>query len=84
MGITLIYAAHMDKDDLGASIRMQAVPTFAETHRSDADMIDPLHEDEDSPVRINSPLIRQSIVLNNCQCSMYCRHYKKKVCRTER
>jgi lysine 2,3-aminomutase len=49
MGITPYYAAHMDKDDPRDPIRMQAVPTFAETHVSAADMVDPLHEDEDSP-----------------------------------
>lgn len=75
MGITPYYAAHMDKDDPRDPIRMQAVPTFAETHISDADMVDPLHEDADSP----SPGLTHRypdrvLFLITDQCSMYCRH----------
>ena len=75
MGITPYYAAHMDKDDPRDPIRMQAVPTFAETHRSDADMIDPLHEDEDSPVPgLTHRDPDRVLFLITDQCSMYCRH----------
>ncbi|MDI9491601.1 MAG: lysine 2,3-aminomutase, partial [Bacillota bacterium] len=49
MGITPYYASLMDVDDPRCPVRMQAVPVIAENHRSDADMLDPLHEDEDSP-----------------------------------
>ena len=49
MGITPYYASLMDPDDPRCPIRMQAVPIIAENHRSEADMLDPLHEDEDSP-----------------------------------
>ncbi len=31
-------------------VRKQAIPTIQEIHQSDADLLDPLHEDEDSPV----------------------------------
>ena len=49
VGITPYYASLMDPDDPNCPVRMQAVPTLAETHRGEADMLDPLHEDEDSP-----------------------------------
>jgi lysine 2,3-aminomutase len=75
MGITPYYAAHMDKDDLRDPIRMQAVPTFVETHVSDADMLDPLHEDTDSPAPgLTHRYPDRVLFLITDQCSMYCRH----------
>jgi len=75
MGITPYYAAHMDKDDPRDPIRMQAVPTFAETHISDADMVDPLHEDADSPAPgLTHRYPDRVLFLITDQCSMYCRH----------
>ena len=50
MGITPYYASLMDKEDHRCPVRMQAVPTIAETYVSQADMLDPLHDDTDSPV----------------------------------
>ena len=49
VGITPYYASLMDPDDPRDPVRMQAVPTLAEMHRSEADDADPLHEDADSP-----------------------------------
>ena len=49
VGITPYYASLMDPDDPRDPVRMQAVPTLAEMHRSEADDMDPLHEDADSP-----------------------------------
>ncbi len=49
VGITPYYASLMDPADSSCPVRMQAVPTIAETFRTEADMLDPLHEDEDSP-----------------------------------
>ena len=49
VGITPYYASLMDPDDPRDPVRMQAVPTLAEMHRSAADDLDPLHEDADSP-----------------------------------
>ncbi len=40
----------MDPDDPNCPIRMQAVPTIMETYEAQADLEDPLAEDEDSPV----------------------------------
>lgn len=75
MGITPYYAAHMDKDDPRDPIRMQAVPTFVETHVSPADMLDPLHEDTDSPAPgLTHRYPDRVLFLITDQCSMYCRH----------
>jgi lysine 2,3-aminomutase len=75
MGITPYYAAHMDKNDHRCPIRMQAVPTIEETHVSDADMLDPLHEDGDSPVPgLTHRYPDRVLLLITDQCSMYCRH----------
>ena len=75
MGVTPYYAAHMDKDDPRCPIRMQAVPVIMETHRSGADMLDPLHEDEDSPAPgLTHRYPDRVLLLITDQCSMYCRH----------
>ena len=75
MGITPYYASLMDVEDPRCPVRMQAVPVLAENHRSDADMLDPLHEDEDSPapgLTLRYP--DRVLFLITDQCSMYCRH----------
>jgi lysine 2,3-aminomutase len=75
MGITPYYAAQMDKEDHTCPIRMQAVPTISETHIGAADMTDPLHEDEDSPVEgLTHRYPDRVLFLVTDQCSMYCRH----------
>ncbi|WP_026893558.1 lysine 2,3-aminomutase [Clostridiisalibacter paucivorans] len=75
MGITPYYAAHMDKSDPNCPIRMQAVPTIAETHIGSSDMEDPLHEDTDSPVPgLTHRYPDRVLLLITDQCSMYCRH----------
>lgn len=57
VGITPYYASLMDPDDPRDPVRMQAVPTLAEMHRSAADDLDPLHEDADSPAPGLTPQI---------------------------
>ncbi len=75
MGITPYYASLMDKDDPNCPIRKQAVPTIYETHISDADLDDPLHEDHDSPVPgLTHRYPDRVLLLITDQCSMYCRH----------
>lgn len=75
MGITPYYASLMDKDDHRCPVRMQAVPTIAETHVGTADMLDPLHEDTDSPVPgLTHRYPDRVLLLITDQCSMYCRH----------
>ena len=75
VGITPYYASLMDPDDPGCPVRRQAVPVLAETHQSDADMLDPLHEDEDSPAPgLTHRYPDRVLFLITDQCSMYCRH----------
>ncbi|WP_130862586.1 lysine 2,3-aminomutase [Bacilliculturomica massiliensis] len=75
MGITPYYASLMDPEDPRCPVRMQAVPVIAENHRSEADMLDPLHEDEDSPAPgLTHRYPDRVLFLITDQCSMYCRH----------
>ena len=75
LGITPYYAALMDPDDPRCPVRMQAVPTSHELHRGEADMLDPLHEDEDSPAPgLTHRYPDRVLFLITDQCSMYCRH----------
>ena len=56
-------------------MRRQAIPTIAETHQSPADLLDPLHEDEDSPVPgLTHRYPDRVLFLITDMCSMYCRH----------
>ncbi len=50
MAITPYYLSLIDTENPYCPIRKQAIPTAAELHRSPVDLLDPLHEDEDSPV----------------------------------
>ncbi|MDW7740696.1 MAG: lysine 2,3-aminomutase, partial [Bacillota bacterium] len=50
MAITPYYATLIDPKDPNCPVRKQAVPSAHETHWSEFDMADPLHEDVDSPV----------------------------------
>lgn len=75
MGITPYYASLMDENDPKCPIRMQAIPTIHETHKSCADMDDPLHEDTDSPVPgLTHRYPDRVLFLITDMCSMYCRH----------
>lgn len=75
MGITPYYASLMDPDDPNDPVRKQAVPTIMETHKSAADLLDPLAEDEDSPVPgLTHRYPDRVLLLITDQCSMYCRH----------
>ncbi len=75
VGITPYYASLMDPDDPNCPIRMQAVPTIAETHIGSADLEDPLSEDEDSPVPgLTHRYPDRVLFLITDMCSMYCRH----------
>jgi lysine 2,3-aminomutase len=75
MAITPYYLSLIDPDDPFCPIRKQAIPTIAETHRAEADLLDPLHEDEDSPVPgLTHRYPDRVLFLITDQCSMYCRH----------
>ncbi|HLO89733.1 MAG: lysine 2,3-aminomutase [Chloroflexota bacterium] len=75
MAITPYYLSLIDPNDPDCPVRKQAVPTGLETHQSPADLLDPLHEDEDSPVPgLTHRYPDRVLFLITDMCSMYCRH----------
>ena len=75
MAITPYYASLMNPTDPTCPIRLRAVPTIHETEIGSEDMLDPLHEDVDSPVPgITHRYPDRVLFLVTDQCSMYCRH----------
>jgi lysine 2,3-aminomutase len=75
MAITPYYASLMDPDDATCPIRMRAVPKILETQVAAEDMLDPLHEDVDSPVPgLTHRYPDRVLFLVTDRCSMYCRH----------
>lgn len=75
MAITPYYLSLIDPNDKYDPIRRQAVPTIEELNISSADLLDPLHEDGDSPVPgLTHRYPDRVLLLITDQCSMYCRH----------
>lgn len=75
MAITPYYLSLMDLNDPSDPVRKQAIPTSAELNRAAADLLDPLHEDTDSPVPgLTHRYPDRVLMLVTDQCSMYCRH----------
>ena len=75
MAITPYYLTLINKEDHNDPVRLQAIPTASEVHFSSADLADPLHEDEDSPVPgLTHRYPDRVLLLITDQCSMYCRH----------
>jgi lysine 2,3-aminomutase len=75
MAITPYYLSLIDPNDPNCPVRKQSIPTGAETHQSAADLLDPLHEDEDSPVPgLTHRYPDRVLFLITDMCSMYCRH----------
>jgi lysine 2,3-aminomutase len=75
MAITPYYLSLIDPSDPHDPIRRQAVPTVRELHRAEADQLDPLHEDGDSPTPgLTHRYPDRVLMLITDQCSMYCRH----------
>jgi len=75
MAITPYYLALIDPSDPYDPIRSQAIPTELELHTADADLLDPLHEDTDSPVPgLTHRYPDRVLLLITDKCSMYCRH----------
>ncbi len=75
MAITPYYLSLIDLDNPNCPVRKQAVPSGLETHKSVADLLDPLHEDGDAPVPgLTHRYPDRVLFLITDMCSMYCRH----------
>ncbi|MDR0971346.1 MAG: lysine 2,3-aminomutase [Bacteroidales bacterium] len=75
MAITPYYLSLINPDNKNCPVRRQAIPTAAEVYQSPADLLDPLHEDEDSPVAgLTHRYPDRVLFLITDMCSMYCRH----------
>ena len=75
MAITPYYLSLIDPENPNCPVRRQAIPTGAETYQSAADLLDPLHEDEDSPTPgLTHRYPDRVLMLITDMCSMYCRH----------
>lgn len=75
MAITPYYLSLIDPDDPFDPVRKQAVPTAKELHISPEDQLDPLSEDEDSPVPgLTHRYPDRVLFLITDMCAMYCRH----------
>ncbi len=75
MAITPYYLSIINTEINNCPVRKQAIPTGAETFQSDADLLDPLHEDEDSPVAgLTHRYPDRVLFLITDMCAMYCRH----------
>ncbi len=75
MAITPYYLSLINPDDPHDPVRRQCIPTELETHQVAADLLDPLHEDEDSPTPgLTHRYPDRVLFLITDMCSMYCRH----------
>lgn len=75
MAITPYYLSLIDLNDPFDPVRRQAIPTGAELQRAEADLLDPLHEDTDSPVKgLTHRYPDRVLFLVTDMCAMYCRH----------
>ncbi|KRQ87900.1 L-lysine 2,3-aminomutase [Caloramator mitchellensis] len=75
MAITPYYLSIIDPNDPDDPVRKQAIPTENELFKAQEDLLDPLHEDTDSPVPgLTHRYPDRVLLLVTDQCSMYCRH----------
>lgn len=75
MAITPYYLSLIDPNNPDDPVRKQCIPTIRETHKAAADLLDPLHEDTDSPVPgLTHRYPDRVLLLITDMCSMYCRH----------
>ncbi|HET7559428.1 MAG TPA: lysine 2,3-aminomutase [Limnochordia bacterium] len=75
VGVNPYYAALMDPDDPNCPIRKQALPVGDESVLGQHDMVDPLHEDVDSPVPFLTWRYPDRVLFIVTEmCAMYCRH----------
>jgi len=80
MSITPYYLSLIDTDNLeNDPVFKQSFPSPLELIISKSDMLDPLHEDKDSPVPgITHRYPDRVLFLVSNRCSMYCRHCTRK------
>ena len=75
MAITPYFASLIDLDNPYCPIKAQAIPSANEAEFSESDMVDPLEEERDSPVRgLTHRYPDRVLLLVTDICSMYCRH----------
>ena len=75
MAITPYFASLLDPRNPNCPLRRQVVPTIHELQVAQADMADPLSEDEHSPVPgLVHRYPDRVLVLVTDQCASYCRH----------
>lgn len=75
MAITPYYLSLIDPNDPYDPIRRQCIPSGPECNIAPADLLDPLHEDEDSPAPgLTHRYPDRVLFLITDMCSMYCRH----------
>ncbi len=75
MAITPYYLSLIDPNDPNDPVRKQCIPTIKEVNRAASDILDPLHEDTDSPVPGLTHRYPDRVLLRiTDMCSMYCRH----------
>lgn len=75
MAITPYYATLINPENPKDPIRKQAIPTSKELYIAPEDMLDPLHEDVDSPAPgLTHRYPDRVLLLVTDMCSMYCRH----------
>ncbi|MFA5274186.1 MAG: lysine 2,3-aminomutase [Candidatus Izemoplasmatales bacterium] len=75
MAITPYFLTLIDPENPDCPIRKQAVPGIEELSVGKYDMLDPLHEDVDSPVPgLTHRYPDRVLFLITDMCSMYCRH----------
>jgi lysine 2,3-aminomutase len=75
MAITPYYLSLIDQNNPHCPVRKQAIPSVMELHMSGADMLDPLHEDDDAPVPgLTHRYPDRVLFLITDMCAMYCRH----------
>lgn len=75
MAITPYYLSLIDPNDPYDPVRRQCIPSGPECNIAPADLLDPLHEDEDSPAPgLTHRYPDRVLFLITDMCSMYCRH----------
>lgn len=80
MSITPYYLSLIDTENLeNDPVFKQSFPVVNEIIMQKADMLDPLHEDKDSPVEgLTHRYPNRVLLLVSNRCAMYCRHCTRK------